>query len=274
MTVSTLSAVTMFLVACSSPPASETTAVVATTTDLTSVPTSIATPTSVSTTETTVAVTEVALEGFVFEIEGDIARAPTSVTSGLAEVTFINRGESSHGAFTSDGSIRHGIFLAPGQLADGIVEFDFGSEYTFEALLPPFSGGEDSFSVSDQVSDTAAPVSDVVVGLAEFAFSMPDRVPSDSHWWILTNNGEQNHDIGIYSLEGRTLGQLIEEIDFVDPWEHQTAVPTWVVGPQETVFANIELAAGTYGLVCRVPDDASSRRHYSLGMVLEITVEE
>jgi hypothetical protein len=266
--------VASLVVACSSPPIAQTTNI-----EVTSVAESSTTPSTTvdnSPTASTPATTaaEADLDGLVFEIDGDVARAPAAVPSGLVEVTFVNRGQTSHGAFNSDTAIRHGIFLMPGELARGIVEFDAGSEYVFEALLPPFAGGEDDFSVSDEVSGTTAPDPDVSVGLAEFTFSLPAILSAGSEWWALGNTGEQNHDIGIYSLEGRTLEELISEIEFVDPWEHQTVVPTWVVGPQETVYANIELAVGNYGLICRVPDDASSRRHFQLGMVAEITVEE
>jgi hypothetical protein len=266
--------VALLLLACTATPVADTTSETSHVPARSTSATTSLTTTAVSATQTTVAVTGALPEGLLFEIEGDIAIAPGEVPSGLVEVAFLNRGESSHGVFVTDTVLRFGVFLTPGAQASGVVEFDPGTSYVFEALLPPFSGGEDAFIASEAASDMPAPNADVTVGLAEFAFSMPDRLEAGSQSWQLTNNGEQTHDVGIFSLEGTTLEQVLDEIDLMDPWEQPTVVPTWAVGSGETVWANLELAAGEYGIVCRVPDDASSREHFRLGMVLEITVGE
>jgi hypothetical protein len=267
------------LVACSSPPAAETTnvptSVVGSTTSTSVViaTTQATLETVTSTTTTESAVVEVMGDGPVFEIDDETARAPAQVPSGFVEVTFVNTGEDPHAVFVTENSIFYGVFLAPGSQSQAVVEFVPEVTYSFEELLT-FTGPPDvEFTASGAASEGAAPTPEVTVELAEYAFTISDQVAAGPHWWQVTNTGEQLHDVGIFQLQDQTLEDLLSEIDLIDPRLQETVVPTWAVAPGQTISINPDLAAGNYALVCRVPDDNNRQRHFNLGMTREVTVE-
>ena len=257
------------LVACSSPPVTETTNVatsaIGTTTSSavarTTTETILGTATSATTT-TEPAEVEVVGNGSMFQINDETARAPAQVSSGFVDVIFVNIGQDPHAVFVTENSILYGVFLGSGLLSQAVVEFVSELTYVFEELLTFSRPPDVEFTAPTADSETAAPTPDVTVGLAEFAFSMPDTVASGPHWWQLTNNGEQLHDVGIFLLEDQTLEGLLAEIDVIDPRLQKTVVPTWAVAPGQTIWINPELSAGNYALVCRVPDDNNRQRHF------------
>ncbi|HEY7583110.1 MAG TPA: hypothetical protein VIB78_05770 [Acidimicrobiia bacterium] len=275
-------ALVCLLVACSSPSGTdtttETTSNAVTTASAAAAPSTTDTaPTTVisvvgTTVETTAVAPEVPDGGVLFEIDDEEASAPGQVPWGLVNVTMFNGGGDPHAVFVTEDTILWGVFLAPGSHSQGVVEFSQDGTYFFEELLT-FTGPPDvEFAAGGAASEAAAPSPGVTVGLAEFAFSMPETVASGPQWWQLTNNGEQLHDVAIFELEG-TLEQLLSRAALLDPRSQPTAVPTWAVGPGQTLWVDVDLSAGSYAVLCRVPDDASRARHFQLGMTGQFMVE-
>jgi uncharacterized cupredoxin-like copper-binding protein len=210
----------------------------------------------------------------LFEIDDDEASAPAEVPSGFVSVTVFNGGQDPHAVFVTDDSIRFGVFLAPGSHSQAVVDFAQETTYVLEELLTPAAPPDVEFTSDGEASETPAPSPGVTVGMAEFAYSMPDGVASGRHWWQLTNNGEQLHDAAIFRLENSSLEELLTGAALMDPRLQPTAVPTWAVAPGQTIWVDVELSAGSYAVLCRVPDDAGQRvRHFQLGMTHPFTVE-
>jgi hypothetical protein len=136
---------------------------------------------------------------------------------------------------------------------------------------------------AEQVSPAAAPTADVQIDLVDFAFVMPDTVPSGPQLWGFTNTGQQPHEMGITALPaGTTLPQLLDQV-------HQSMTtdgpPTnqdflWPpVAPGARAWVELDLKPGTYGAICMLPDFAAVDRtqaqaHVDMGMVRIFTVIE
>ena len=120
----------------------------------------------------------------------------------------------------------------------------------------------------------AAQPPDVTIEANDFAFTMPDKVPSGVVTFRLVNHGKQSHHAQIARLEdGKTMG------DFVRAFTDTAPMPDWVrymggpvgTAPGGELRAAVRLAPGRYVVVCRI---ASSDRvtHVMKGMIREFQV--
>lgn len=130
---------------------------------------------------------------------------------------------------------------------------------------------------------TPAPVGDIVVNLVDFSFVMPDEIKTGPQLWEITNTGTQPHEFNIISVEpGTTLAQLMDMMQaFMNPdGPPAPGVFFWPpVGPGERAWVEVDLAPGTYGMGCFLPDFAAedmahAESHLDLGMVRLLTVTE
>jgi len=123
---------------------------------------------------------------------------------------------------------------------------------------------------------TTAPQA-VTFTATDFAFAGPDTVTPGMTTITMVNNGTQEHHIILGKLaEGRTLADLMAAFQ-----ANPNAEPdflTWVGGagsamPGSTSNATQDLEAGTYVLICFVPDVSDNMMpHLAKGMVKELVV--
>jgi hypothetical protein len=132
------------------------------------------------------------------------------------------------------------------------------------------------FEVVAGENKTAAPAADAVVELLDFSFNLPEAVKAGKQTWLVTNKGQQLHEVNLMKLiEGKT-------IDDVMAWakDPTTAPPFMNVGgfqaihPGATGWMELDLSVGEYIAICHVPDPATGKAHEALGMVSPFTVSE
>jgi hypothetical protein len=113
----------------------------------------------------------------------------------------------------------------------------------------------------------------------EFSFDGPDTIPAGKTTIGLKNHGKQPHElILIELLQGKTLDDVMAVLE-KNP---NARPPSWVrlirkarafAKPGEADDFTAELTAGTYVMLCFVPDKKTKQPHAALGMVKPVTVE-
>jgi uncharacterized cupredoxin-like copper-binding protein len=137
--------------------------------------------------------------------------------------------------------------------------------------LVPFEAGEPS--------QAEAPVADVSVDLVDFNFVVPAEVKSGPQVWKVSNTGTQWHEMAIVKLaEGSTIDDLMAMMSAPEgasgppPMED---VAFWgPMSPGESGWVTWDLPAGTYTLLCFLPDAADGTPHLAKGMVGQLTVTD
>ena len=132
-----------------------------------------------------------------------------------------------------------------------------------------------SFQVEGETAQARPPQADVIVNMKEYAFEMPDSLPSGGQLWQFTNQGEFLHNIGIIRLgEGKSMDDVIvwtKEQQGPEPFEYFTM---WnILSPEVTSWGEIELRPGEYLAVDFMPDFANEGGlNMEQGMVSAFTV--
>lgn len=116
----------------------------------------------------------------------------------------------------------------------------------------------------------------VIVTATDFAFQAPDSITAGLEMFHLVNKGPSLHHIQLVQLDsGKTLSDLMAGMKNPGPppgWVHNIGGPN-AVAPTgvDTSVAYLTLAAGTYALLCFVPDSAGVP-HVMRGMARALTV--
>lgn len=137
------------------------------------------------------------------------------------------------------------------------------------------------FTVAEGDAAAAAPEADVTVSLLDFAFSLPTTISAGEQTWLLENKGEQWHEMGIYRIDDSTsIAELRDIMQQMVSSDAAAELPVEQVGfwmpmqQGERAWFQQDLDAGTYVVVCFLPDFASGHAHLNLGMVQLLTVTE
>lgn len=131
---------------------------------------------------------------------------------------------------------------------------------------------------------TAADIEDAIsVNLTEYSFEMPTSLAAGPHIWQISNTGAQPHFLDLQELpDGTTLDQVMDLLGFaftgtpaapalgLEDTRDLYATPN--LSPGQTVWIEVDLAPGTYGVACFVPDQASQAPHALMGMVQVFTI--
>lgn len=172
----------------------------------------------------------------------------------------------------------------PGQVTEAIVNLNEG-EYAF------VTNGEQHPAILEvlaaETTSPPAPTADITVAMTEYAFEgMPNQITAGDHIIQFTNTGTQPHYAAIYQVPaGETTEQLSQALHSI-----YTGTPTagatpsgvdqsftsvgltGVLSPGNMFWIPFNLPAGTYAMVCLVPDKSSGVPHAGLGMVQVFTV--
>jgi ribosomal protein L12E/L44/L45/RPP1/RPP2 len=112
----------------------------------------------------------------------------------------------------------------------------------------------------------------------EFSFDGPDTLPAGETTLGLKNGGKQPHQLLLVELlKGKTLDDVMAELEK----NADAPPPPWVRVIRKQAFAKpdksdeitVELTAGSYVMLCFIPDKESKKPHAVLGMVKPVTVE-
>ncbi len=151
-------------------------------------------------------------------------------------------------------------------------------EGRYMAFSENYEGGVEAVAEFDVAGSNGAemPDADLRVGMRDFAFDLADEIPAGEQLWRIVNDGEQLHHVMVFPIEpGTTLEEVADSL--AAPGE-----PAFVIGPPVVtsgavgigVFNDVmvDLAAGSYGAICFVPDAETGMPHAALGMFDVFTV--
>jgi hypothetical protein len=191
----------------------------------------------------------------------------------------------------------------PKQTATVILNLEAGN-YVLVCIIPDADGVPHMakgmalpITVAPAIGEVdAAPVEDASFELAEFAFpDFPKTVTAGPHVWKVTNAGAQLHELIINRIaDGVTADQVLAMLaapadpmagmdmgtpGATAPAAAENAGPPFIgitgiapMGPKETNWLKLDLAAGNYLALCFVPDSESGAPHFALGMAMPFTV--
>lgn len=113
---------------------------------------------------------------------------------------------------------------------------------------------------------------DLVVRMLDFGFDVPERVPTGPQVWHVVNDGPQPHEMAmIRVLPGHTVEEVMSALQAGGEAAMQgLAVPYGGVQAMAiglSSFIDLDLEAGSYIILCFVPDPASGQSHLALGML-------
>ncbi len=118
---------------------------------------------------------------------------------------------------------------------------------------------------AEEIVGTTEPAADVTVDMADFAYTMPDEIPTGPQLWEFTNNGEQWHMMFVVDLaEGAGaedvmafLGDPAAMPAGPPPFEFAPDAGIPPIGAGERVWLEFSLAPGEYLVGCPIPDVAA-----------------
>lgn len=208
------------------------------------------------------------------------------------------------GLFSVSTSVGGPGSIDPGQTSTVVIDFKPGN-YVLVCIIPDADGVPHmAKGMALPITATAAPATqppaptaDVSVELADFKFiSLPAIVKAGKQTWAVSNKGQQLHELGMFKLGGGiTYDQFIGMLSaspeatpmpgMATPDSAPAVASPSPVGPPPVVekdgFAPVspghggwmllDLEAGNYAAVCFVPDPATGKPHFLLGMAMGFT---
>jgi hypothetical protein len=110
--------------------------------------------------------------------------------------------------------------------------------------------------------------------MRDFSFTLPSPVQAGSYTWKITNEGPQPHELTLIQLPpGKTLQDVtafLQSPAGSPPYQDAGGIGAMAAG--KSGWAKLDLQAGTYAALCFVPDPASGKPHFALGMLSEFRV--
>ncbi len=141
---------------------------------------------------------------------------------------------------------------------------------------------------ANQIVGTTEPAADVAVDMVDFAYAMPDEIPTGPQLWRFTNSGGQWHMMFVIDLaEGAGvedvmafLGDPTMAPPGPPPFEFAPDAGIAPIGAGERIWLEFSLVPGEYLVGCPIPDVAAISAgelplsHMEHGMVKMIKVVE
>jgi hypothetical protein len=235
----------------------------------------------------------------------------SSVAAGSVSITLTNEGKESHQAQIgrlASGATFEQIVAALQQpnpsaafqlmtFVGGPTNVPPGGEGTVSAVLEPgkhiivcFLRGADNvphfakgmvaqFDVTGTAAGGSLPSAGAELTLQDFAFVGLDSLPAGEQVVHVTNKGPQAHEAAVVKLTG---GATVEDILKIatssgpapsgpPPWQDAGGVAAFAPGEDGNVTVNLQ--PGDYAFICSVPDPATGKPHFQLGMVGALKVQ-
>ena len=156
------------------------------------------------------------------------------------------------------------VFLCFVESADGVPHLAKG-------MIAPLE-------VTEPASTATVPTGDASVALQDFSFVGLDTLTPGAHTVTVTNNGPQPHEATLVKLaDGVTVPDLLAQVSSGEP---STGPLPWTsaggiagIMPGTTASFDVDLPAGEYAFICFVPDPATGKPHFQLGMIGALSVK-
>ncbi|MDQ3693407.1 MAG: hypothetical protein M3464_07250 [Chloroflexota bacterium] len=177
-----------------------------------------------------------------------------------------------------------GIYALPGETAYTVLDLAAG-EWVLWAEDPTAPQPPVAIMVTGEApADQPAPVADVTISMTEMAFTLDQPLAGGPQIIALTNDGQQPHFLILATVpDGTTVDDVLQlSMTFVDPTatppanlsfdQLQEIANTADLSSGMTNWFSVDLASGSYLLVCFVPDQETGIPHAMLGMIDIVTV--
>jgi hypothetical protein len=167
----------------------------------------------------------------------------------------------------------------PGGTTSAIVFLDAGN-YAVICIIPDAEGTphvQHGMMKALTVTESRGPIAgepkaDVLIDLADFAFTVPTSVTAGEHLIRFSNTGRQIHEAVLVKLtEGTTAeAYLNAPLDAPPPGISYGGIAG--IEPGNGQYINVDFEPGNYALFCFLPDPETHAPHFVQGMVQEFTV--
>lgn len=186
------------------------------------------------------------------------------------------------------GTFVSGPGAGPGGTSDVVVDLEAGGYFLLCSVSSPEGIPHFALGMIQELEVTKAPDEqpdapepDITVTLSDFAFDAPDTISAGTTTFEVVNDGPQPHEMGLVKLDdGFTIEGLQEMLMSEEPPPPDAGPPPFeVIGVAvamssgESALTTVDLAAGSYALVCFVADPETGAPHFALGMLDSFTVE-
>ena len=131
--------------------------------------------------------------------------------------------------------------------------------------------------VTGTAATTALPPADASLTLKDFSFDL-NSLTAGKHTIAVKNDGPQPHEATIIKLNDGVTVDTILGMATASP--APTGPPPWTdvggltgIAPGTTANVDVDLPAGNYAFICFVPDPATGKAHFELGMIGPLTIQ-
>jgi plastocyanin len=217
-----------------------------------------------------------------------IARLPEGVTIEQAQEMIRASADEEFPDFAYEWAFAGGTIAAPGETSQVLLDLEAGEWAILLSVDEP--GAEEVRPLSVEVGTGTTmepPDADAEIELQEYAFvGLPEGAAAGRQIWQVTNTGEQPHILVLLSSpEAITMEQIMTllSLDEGSPppddlgFDPSTIVEggfVHVISPGQTVWVELDLAAGTNIALCFIPDRETDMPHALMGMIGIFTVGE
>jgi hypothetical protein len=148
--------------------------------------------------------------------------------------------------------------------AEGIPHLALGMIKPIEVIAPENVSAE-------------TPEADLEVHMLDFGYDLPSQINAGKQTWEVFNAGVQPHELLIGKLkDGKTISDVMTHLQNGEqgdaPYAFQGGAQGMATGYSN--FVELDLAVGEYVALCFIPDPATGKPHFALGMVRPFTVVE
>ena len=139
------------------------------------------------------------------------------------------------------------------------------------------SGMIRELTVTDPKVAKSEPVADVTLDLVDFSFLPSEPLAVGEQTVRVNNQGSHPHEIWLAKLgEGKSANDLLMALAPGSPtedWVYNGLGGLAWIDPGSHGYFTANLEPGRYAFICFVPDEATGRMHFMLGMVYEFEVK-
>ncbi len=174
--------------------------------------------------------------------------------------------------------------VLPGQQVSATLDFQPG-QYALICRIPSPDGvahamkgmilGMEVQQAEPGATAAALPAGDIQMGLYDFGFSLSQPITAGTHTFTVKNDAAQPHEVVVIKVPpGGSMDAWKEWISSgmktPPPGEPFSGITDIAPGATQNFTATFE--AGTYGLICFVPDATDGQPHLFHGMLTQFTV--
>ena len=163
--------------------------------------------------------------------------------------------------------------LQPGQYAFlCFISAPDGQPHIAKGMVAPLE-------VTGTATTTELPKGDAALTLKDFSFDLTS-LTTGKHTVTVRNDGPQPHDATIVKLNDGVTVDTLKGMATSTASPAPSGPPPWTdvggltgIAPGATANFDLDLPAGNYAFICFVPDPATQKSHFQLGMIGALTVQ-